>query len=143
VKIEHHITADATPEQVWAVLSDLDAWPEWLPTVVHLEREHPETPHGVGAGYLLNQPRLASARWVITDWKPGRGFTWTSSGSLVSTTATHELSATPSGGTEIELGIEWSGPLSKPLGLLARRPSRRHLEEEADALVARVVPFGT
>lgn len=137
MKIERRGTSDATPDRVWAALSDLDAWPEWLPTVTRLEREDPDAPHGVGGAYRLEQPRLPRARWVVTEWTPGEGFTWTSSGPGVTTTATHELAPTPSGGTEIVLGITWSGPLSWPLGVLYGRLTKRYLETEVAALAHR------
>ena len=135
--IERRVTSEATPDQVWAVLSDLDAWPQWLPTVTRLEREDPDAPHGVGAAYLLDQPKLRRARWVITQWSPGANFTWATSASGFTMTATHQLSPTSSGGTEIALGIATSGPLSPVLGLLYGRLTRRYIETEAASLASR------
>ena len=135
--IQSRITTTATADRVWSVLSELDAWPQWLPTVNRLEREDPDAPHGVGAAYRLEQPRLPRARWVVTEWTPGEGLTWTSSGPGVTTTATHELGPAPSGGTEIVLGISWSGPLGGLLGLLYGRLTRRYLETEVAALADR------
>jgi uncharacterized protein YndB with AHSA1/START domain len=137
MSLQSRSTTTADPERVWAVLSDLDAWPEWLPTVDTLEREDADKPHGVGAAYLLKQPRLPRARWVVTHWEPGQGFTWASSGPGVTTTATHRLTPTPEGGTEIDLGITWSGPLSGLLGLLLGRLTRRYIDTEATALADR------
>lgn len=119
------------------MLSDLDAWPEWLPTVTELKREDAGAPHGVGAAYLLRQPRLPRARWVVSEWEPGQGFTWTSSGPGVTTTATHELTPTADGGTEIVLDIAWSGALGGLFGLLYGRLTRRYLETEVAALAER------
>ena len=135
--IEHRASSKAAPDQVWAVLSDLDAWPEVLPTVDRVEREGPAAPHGVGTAYYVEQPRLRRARWEVTEWTPGKGFTWTSSAPGLSMTATHEVSATPSGGTEIVLGMHWSGLLSGPLGLLYGRMTRSYMEAEAAAFAAR------
>jgi len=73
----------------------------------------------------------------VSEWKPGKGFTWTSSGPGVTTTATHELGPAPSGDTEIVLGITWSGPLGWLFGLLFGRLTRRYLETEVAALVDR------
>jgi uncharacterized protein YndB with AHSA1/START domain len=130
-------TTTADPERVWAVLSDLDAWPEWLPTVDTLEREEPNRPHGVGAAYLLKQPRLPRARWVVTWWDPGTGFAWRSSGPGVTTTATHDLTPTADGGTEIVLAITWTGPLGGLFGLLLGRLTRRYVDTEAASLAER------
>jgi hypothetical protein len=135
--IRTRTTTAADPGRVWAVLADLDAWPEWLSTVDTLEREDPEKPHGVGAAYLLKQPRLPRARWVVTHWEPGKGFTWVSSAPGVTTTATHELTPTSEGGTEIDLEIAWSGPLAGLLGLLLGRLTRRYVDTEAASLAER------
>jgi uncharacterized protein YndB with AHSA1/START domain len=132
-------TTTADPARVWAVLSDLDAWPEWLPTVDTLTREEPGRPHGVGAAYLLKQPRLPRARWVVSRWEPGKGFTWTSSGPGVTTTGTHDLTPTPDGGTEIVLGIRWTGLLGGLFGLIFGRLTRRYIDTEAASLAERAV----
>ncbi|HWM75847.1 MAG TPA: SRPBCC family protein [Nocardioides sp.] len=137
MNIEQRATSTATPDQVWAVLSDLDAWPEVLSTVDRVEREGPAAPHGVGTAYYVEQPKVRRARWEVTEWKPGRSFTWTSSAPGLSMTATHEVAPTPSGGTEIVLGMHWSGPLAGLLGLVYGRLVRRYMKTEATAVAAR------
>ena len=129
-------TARATPERVWAVLADLRSWPTWLPTVTGLIPDQPEREEGTGAAYRVRQPRLGWARWQITAWSPGRSFTWVSRRPGVTTTATHQLTAT-SEGTRIALGITWAGPGSPVLGWLAGRLTQRYLDTEARALAAR------
>lgn len=135
--MQSRTTTTADPDRVWTMLSDLDAWPRWLPTVERLEREEPDRPHGVGAAYLLKQPRLPRARWVVTQWEPGKGFTWTSSAPGITTTATHELTPTSDGGTAIVLGITWTGPLAAPFRLLLGRLTRRYVDTEAASLADR------
>ena len=135
--VEHRATSKAAPEQVWAVISDVDAWPEVLPTVNRVERDGPAAPHAVGSAYYVEQPKLRRARWEVTEWKPGRAFTWTSSTPGLSMIATHEVSATPSGGTEIVLGMHWSGLLSGLLWRLYGRRARSYIETEAAAFAAR------
>jgi len=134
---EQRATSTATPDQVWAVLSDLDAWPEVLPTVDRVERDGPAEPHGVGTAYYVEQPRVRRARWEVTEWKPGRSFTWTSSAPGLSMTATHEVAPTPSGGAEIVLGMHWSGPLAGLLGLVYGRLTRSYMKTEAATFAAR------
>lgn len=58
MRIERRATTDTPADRVWATLSDLDAWPDWLSSVDRLDREDPDAPHDVGAAYLLDQPRL-------------------------------------------------------------------------------------
>ena len=135
--LETRTSTTATPDQVWAVLSDLDGWPGWLPTVDSLEREDPDRPHEVGAAYLVKQPRLPKARWVITDWRAGEGFVWESKTPGARTTGTHELRPAGDGGTEIFLGVEWNGPMAGVARLMFGRLTQRYIDTEASALAER------
>jgi hypothetical protein len=133
------ITATAvttcSPAQVWTLLGDVESWPRWLPTVDSVTPEGPPRPDGPGVGstYLLRQPRLPRARWTVTHWRPGEGFTWVSHAPGITSTATHEL-VTVDGATRIDLGIEWSGPLAWLLRLLYGRLTQRYVDTEAAAL---------
>ena len=137
MNLETRTTTNAAPERVWAVLSDLDAWPEWLPTVDSLEREESGRPHEVGAAYMVKQPRLPRARWVITDWRAGEGFVWESRTLGARTTGTHDLAPTADGGTEIVLGVEWNGPLAGLARLMFGRLTQRYIDAESAALAER------
>lgn len=128
-----------TPDRVWSVLADVRSWPAWLPTVTGVQPVEPATPEGVGAAYDVGQPRLGTARWVITDWRPGAGFTWVTRRPGVVTTGTHEVRATTSGrqgepGVEVELGIGWHGPLAWVARLGYRRLTERYIARELAAL---------
>lgn len=130
-------TTTATPEQVWAALSDLDGWPSWLPTVDTLTRVDADRPHEVGAEYVLKQPKLPKARWVITRWEPGRRFDWTSRAPGVTSVATHTLTPTDGGGTEIVLTFDWRGPFSGLTRLMWGRLAKQYVETEAASLAER------
>ena len=130
-------TTSATPDRVWTVLSDLRSWPDWLPTVQTLEPAAPDAPDGVGATYAVKQPRLPRARWTVTDWAMGRGFSWQSKSLGLTTIGSHELRGGSESRTEVELTIAWRGPLAW-LARLAYGPmTRRYVQSEAKALVAR------
>ena len=124
------------PGLAWRVLSGVRAWPDWLPTVMAVVPETPEAPDGTGAAYRVEQPRLGAARWEITEWRPGAGFTWVSRRPGVATTATHEL-AEVSGRVRARLGIAWSGPLAWLVRAAYAGLTRRYVESEAAAIVAR------
>ena len=136
--LTHAATSAASPAQVWTVLSDLALWPARLPTVKALTPLDGPEP-AVGRRYRLRQPGLAPATWRVTRWEPGRGFTWVSRMPGVTTTATHDLTPTESGGTTISLGIAWDGPLA---GLVRRRFStltQENLATEATTFSALAV----
>jgi hypothetical protein len=133
--LTHTATSAASPAQVWTVLSDLAQWPARLPTVDALTPLDGPEP-AVGRRYRLRQPGLATATWRVTRWEPGRGFTWVSRMTGVTTTATHDLTPTGGGGTSISLGIAWDGPLA---GLVRRSFStltQEYLATEATTFTA-------
>jgi hypothetical protein len=130
-----HVTS-ASPARVWEVLSNLEAWPTWLPTVDALVPLDPGQAAGVGASYAVTQPNLPKAQWTITHWQPNAGFTWVSKAPGVITTATHALTELPEGGTRISLGISWAGALARPLRATYGRLTQRYIDTEARALAA-------
>lgn len=131
---------DATPAELWPILSDVLRWPEWLPTVTAVTTDpaggRPGTTR-VGAAYRVTQPRLGTASWEITDWRPDAGFTWVSRRPGVTTTGTHELRPVD-GGTEVRLGIAWVGPLAGLTRALLGGMTRDYVTREAAALAATV-----
>lgn len=118
---------------LWQVLSDLDSWATWLPTVDAVRTVEPGRPAEVGACYVLEQPGLPQARWTITDWRPGEGFTWESRALGVRSTSRHELTA-HGDGTTIRLSIEWSGPMAGLVRLLYGRKTQDYVTREVQAL---------
>ena len=131
--------AISDPARAWQVLSDVRHWPEWLPTVTEVTPLEPDAPDWAGAAYRFVQPRLGAARWEVTEWEPGRQFTWVSSRPGVTTTGTHELLPVPDG-VQARLGISWSGPLAWLIRAAYGGLTQRYLEAEAAALHARCEP---
>lgn len=124
----------ATPEQAWAVLADLERWPRWTPTVTRVRRLGTPGPPTVGARYEVEQPRLGRSTYEVTGWLPGRGFSWVSRRSGVTTTATHRVRPLP-GGTQIELGLTWTGSAAWLVRLLYGRLTERYVAQELSSLV--------
>lgn len=133
-------TIQAPPSEVWAVLSDVRRWADWLPTVASVEPEAPAEPDRVGAAYRVSQPRLGTARWQVTDWRPAENFTWVSRRPGVTTTATHEVRPLDdgTGSTEVTLAISWSGPLAWLVRSAYGKLTQTYLQTEASALTQRV-----
>jgi hypothetical protein len=127
----------AGPDLVWEALSDVESWPGWIPTVMSLQPEELRGSPGVGAAYLLKQPRLPTARWVVTEWRRGESFTWQSASPGVRTIGTHRVAPGPGSGTQVELSIGWVGPMARLARLVYGRLARRYIEVEAEALAER------
>ncbi len=119
-------------DRVWNLVSDVERWDRMLPTMKRVARtDAHEGPPGVGARFEVMQPGLPKAVYEITEWRPGRGFTWESSAPGVRTVAGHELAA-ENGQTRLTLSIAWSGPLAGVVRLLLGAKARRMVEQEAE-----------
>ncbi|WP_082097319.1 SRPBCC family protein [Demequina silvatica] len=126
----------APPDRVWAVLSDVDHWPEWTPTVTSVIRSD-DAPLHVGTHAKVAQPRLADADYAVTELDPGHSFTWVATHPGLATTARHEVDPLPDGGTHVTLSITQSGLLGPLMGRVYRGLTDRYLHNEANGLKAR------
>jgi uncharacterized protein YndB with AHSA1/START domain len=133
VREERLITA--SPQRVWELLGELRRWDQLLPTMQQVTRVGADGPVGVGARFEVRQPGLPRAVYEITEWEPGRGFTWTASSPGVRTTAYHRLEPAD-GGTRLVLGVDWSGPLAGLVRVLAGAKAARMVAQEADTFRA-------
>lgn len=126
----HEQSISTDPRTVWAVISDLDRWDQMLPTIDEVSRLGQPGPITVGTRFEVRQPGLPAAEYVVTDWRPGDGFTWATTGMGSQATATHEVE-TEGSGTRLRLGIEWTGPTAWLMRALISRRARSYLAQEA------------
>ena len=70
------VDIDAPADRVWAVMRDVERWPEWTPTVTGIRLLQPG-PLRPGSRAKIRQPRLPPARWTISELDDSaRTFTW-------------------------------------------------------------------
>lgn len=126
--VRHEIHIDASPGLVWDVTVDVERWPEWTPTVTAAQL--------LGGGVLrpgaeakLQQPGQPEARWVVTTFERGRGFTWETRRPGLRMIATHEIVRERAGVKNI-LSIEAKGIMAMALRPILRKTFRRALAEE-------------
>ena len=125
----------APTEVVWGVISDIERWPEWTPSIRAIERTN-AGPFRIGARARVHQPRLPAADWVVTSLQEGRGFEWESRAPGVHVLARHQ--AEPGGeGTRVMLSIQYRGIIGDLIGRLTAGINRRYLALEADGLKRR------
>ena len=121
----------ATPDRLWSLASDVERWGDRLPTV-DVVRPLGSGPTRVGSRFEVRQPGLPKAVWEVTDWQQqGRSFTWVSTSPGIRSTAVHAVQDI-SGGSRLDLSLEWSGPLARVLELLIGRKARGMVEIEAE-----------
>ena len=129
------ISIQAPVERAWAVLSDIERWPEWTASV-RAVRPLGAGPAGPGARYRVEQPKLDPADFTITEWQPPHSFTWAMRATGVSAVAVHTLREQP-GGCELELRLEFRGFLALLVPLTGGKLIREYMTMEAEGMKRR------
>jgi uncharacterized membrane protein len=124
------------PEQVWAVMRDIERWPEWTPSVTSIQRLE-LGPLTVGSQALIRQPGLPPAKWTVTEAdEAGRSFAWVSGFPGARVTAKHSVVAS-TGGSRATLSLRFSGIFGWLVGQMTADINRRYLALEAEGLKKR------
>jgi uncharacterized membrane protein len=129
------IEIQAPPERVWAVMQDVERWPEWSPTMMSVRRLD-TGPFALGSRAHVRQPKLRPGVWEVTELNEGRNFTWATSGPGFRVAGGHEIEPTPAG-SRVVLWLRFSGLLGPLLARLYRDLNERYLALESRALKAR------
>ena len=127
-------TIDAPGERVWAVLVDVERWPEWTASVSRVELLT-GAPLGLSGRVRIDQPKLRPAVWTVTLWQPGQRFVWESANPGVRVVAEHAI-ATRAGGCTVTLAVQFNGLFGSAAGALNRELTTHYLELEANGLKA-------
>lgn len=130
--LQRTVTIAAPPERVWAAVVDVERWPDRIPTVDSVERLD-AGPLAVGSRTRLQQPRLPTAVWTVTELTDGSSYTWESRSPGVTVTATHVVEPHPDG-TQLTLSVKVSGPISGIGWLMTRSLTKRYVETEAASI---------
>ena len=137
------VDIDAPPERVWAVLTDVEAWPEWTASITSVRRLD-KGPLHEGSRVLIRQPRIPPTLWTVTELEDGESFVWTAPGPGLHTRASHTV--TPAGsGSRAVLAVDPGGVLGRAFGRLYGSLTERYLDMEAAGLKQRAEqpPQGT
>jgi uncharacterized membrane protein len=129
------VTIDAPPEKVFAVLCDVERWPEWTSTMTRIRRLESGA-FALGSSAHVRQPRLRPAVWQVTDFEDRRNFTWTTRSLGLSMSASHLIE--PQGaGCRVVLSLELSGFLAPLISRLYGGLMERYITTESQGLKRR------
>lgn len=91
------------PAAVWRLLTDVQEWPRWGPSVRRAALDDGGSELSAGAQGTVWTAVGLPVRFTITDFEPGRRWAWTVAG--VAATG-HEVIAIP-GGCRVRFDVPW------------------------------------
>ena len=131
--IERSVDINAPPERVWAVMADVERWPEWTESMKSVERLD-SGEFGVGSKAKLHIRRSPNANvWTVTELTPNRSFSWETNSGGVKGVATHVIEQ-DGNGSKVTLTVDLSGIVSTLFGPMIAGQSRKNVEMEAEGL---------
>jgi uncharacterized membrane protein len=135
MRYETRTTTPAGPERLWAVLVDVERWPEWVEAYEDVRRDE-AGPLRLGATARVKQRGLAAGTWTVTELEEGRVFAWESRQPGVRILGRHIVTEEPAGGTRLTLQLEQDGWLSGVVTALLGGRIRRYVDLECARLAA-------
>ncbi len=130
------IEVHAPVTTVWAVWTDVVAWPGWNSAVTRATRLD-DGEMGVGARVRVQLPQLPATIWEVTEWQPRERWVWVSRQPGTTTTGLHLIEGLGDGRSRVTAGTTRSGPLSGVAGRALGGLTRRLVEREAADLKRR------
>ena len=132
MKTEVSVEISRPAELIWSVLMDVERWPEWTSSITSINRLD-QAPFGMGSSVSIRQPKLKTMTWRVSEFVPGRLFTWKTQSPGMSTTARHTIQPREHG-CIVTHTIEHDGRLALLLEPFFRRLTQRYVEMEAQGL---------
>jgi uncharacterized membrane protein len=129
------VNIEAPPEKVFAVLCDVERWPEWTATMTSVQRID-RGPFAVGSSARVCQPRLRPAVWLVTALEDQRNFTWTTRSLGLSMSALHAIEP-HAAGCGVVLSLELSGFFAPLVSRLYGGLMERYITTESQGLKRR------
>ena len=134
-EFRREIDVAAPAERVWAVLCEVERWPEWTESMAEITALAPGGV-AVGSQFRVLQPRLPVTIWTVTELAKDASFAWASRAGIITSFADHQV--TPAAdGCRVELLFRQTGPLAWLSALIFGRLIRTYLSMEAEGLKRR------
>ena len=135
VHVERTVNINAPPARVWAVMMDVERWPEWTESVRGVERLG-GGPFGLGSEARLRVRGGPASVWRVTEFTEGQSFTWESDTAGVHSRASHVIDS-EGDGSRVTLTVTISGWPATILAPFLAWVGRRNLRLEAEGLKRR------
>ena len=129
------IDISAPPERVFEVMTDVERWHEWTPSITRITRKH-SGPLSMGETATVRQPKFPPAMWTVNEITPGRSFSWFNRAPGLKVTGFHGAEPTASG-SRATLALTYEGIFGGLLAKMTEGITKRYLEMEANGLKAR------
>ena len=133
MRFEKSIDIDAPQQRVWAVLGDLEAWPQRIETVDTVELLTP-APITTGSRVRLKQPKLPEGTWDITVWDAPSNFEWTQKAGGTTSVAGHRVEALGQNRARLTLTLDMRGLLIPIMALFYKDLTNRYMTLEAEGM---------
>jgi uncharacterized protein YndB with AHSA1/START domain len=134
------VNIDAPPEKVFAVLCDVERWPEWTPTMTRVQRLD-QGPFAVGSVAQVRQPKLRPTVWKVTELE-AQNFTWVANAPGLRMKAGHAVERLRLG-SRVELSFEISGFMGPVVSLVYGGLIEEYVTTESLKLKQRVESAAT
>jgi uncharacterized membrane protein len=121
----------APASRVWMVLTDVESWPLWTPSVTSVVRLD-KGALAVGSRVRIKSPKTATAVWTVSEFRPEESFTWQSSRPGLLITAGHHVHSREAEAVTLTLTLDLAGPLGPIVEHLTAKAARRNVQLEAE-----------
>lgn len=135
------VSIESPPERIWAVLCDVERWPEWTASMKNVQRLD-GGPLAVGSKARVEQPGLRPAVWEVTELEEGRNFTWVTRAPGATIAGVHIIEPDRNG-SSVTLSIRISGVLAPLARWIYGRRIREYVGMEAEGLRRRCASRST
>jgi carbon monoxide dehydrogenase subunit G len=135
MKFRASVEINASPENAWALINNVEEWPKWIPSLKKIEKVS-EGSLGVGSRVLVVARSLITVNLLmtVTEFIPGRRVVM--EGKVLGVKMTRYYEMEPVGQNKAKLTA--GGEVSGLLAFLVRRGGQKLSEEIVQALKKRV-----
>ncbi len=135
VHVERTVRINAPPDAIWAVMMDVERWPEWTESIRSVQQLD-SGPFALRSEARLRVRGGPASVWRVTELTEGQSFTWESDVGGVHSRASHVIDPEDDG-SRVTLTVTISGLPATLLAPFLAWAGRRNLRMEAEGLKRR------